>query len=213
MKEYKGQALPVPSDWKITYKLDGINVQYKDGVPTSRANKPLYNLPSMPDGIYECFLGSCGLSQSATQTRNGLPIHSSNLYMLEPEIDPRLDAGRITDMSEIEKVYKWALKYGYEGLVLRSDDGTRLKLKPSVTFDVAITGIQPGQGKHAGRMGALMTDKGKVGTGFKDAERELDWKIGTIIEVECMELTEDGKFRHPRFVRIREDRAIEERAY
>jgi len=59
-------------------------------------------------------------------------------------------------------------------------------------------------------MGALMTDMGKVGTGFTDMERQEWWikrnsRVGTVIEVECMQLTPDGLFRHPRFVRWRPD--------
>jgi len=53
---------------------------------------------------------------------------------------------------------------------------------------------------------------GKVGVGFSDVERETWWtpvfrRPGIIIEVECMELTPAGRFRHPRFIRIREDKA------
>lgn len=217
MKEYKWQELAVPADWTVTYKIDGINVLYKDGVPLSRKNKPLYNLPEMPDGMYECFLGTMGLSQSATRTHNGTPIKKEDLYMLEPKIDARLECGRLFStrghIDDIKLVYEDALKRGYEGLVLRNDDGTRLKLKPNTTYDVPITDIQPGKGKNKGRMGALLTPKGKVGTGFTDAERAEEWEIGSIIEVKCMHLTDLGKFRHPSFVRRREDRALEERDY
>jgi ATP-dependent DNA ligase len=66
-------------------------------------------------------------------------------------------------------------------------------------------------------MGALQTAMGKVGTGFTDEDREhfwdLDWNRnpdGTfkpvMIEVSCMQLTPDGKFRHPAFERIRYDK-------
>nr|WP_283842052.1 hypothetical protein [Bradyrhizobium sp. KB893862 SZCCT0404] len=105
---------------------------------------------------------------------------------------------------------------GYEGLVLRQGD-VWLKVKPTETYDVLVTGIIEGTGKHKGRMGALMTPMGKVGTGFSDAERVTFWNyckepddgrgiMGETIEVECMKLTDDGKFRHPRFVRVRPDK-------
>jgi ATP-dependent DNA ligase len=74
---------------------------------------------------------------------------------------------------------------------------------------VKITGLQAGLGKHQGKLGAFLTDMGKVGTGLTDHERVLyntPDMIGQIIEVECMELTDDGKFRHPRFVRLRFDK-------
>ena len=48
------------------------------------------------------------------------------------------------------------------------------------------------------------------GTGFTDKDRTTLWNtrdslIGKIVEVEAMEMTVAGKFRHPRFIRIRED--------
>jgi ATP-dependent DNA ligase len=81
---------------------------------------------------------------------------------------------------------------------------------------VTVTEIIEGTGKHKGRMGALMTPMGKVGTGFTDQERKEWWgrkallgnhpTLAWLIEVECMQLTPDGKFRHPRFLRIRYDK-------
>jgi ATP-dependent DNA ligase len=96
---------------------------------------------------------------------------------------------------------------GYEGLVLRQGDRW-LKVKPKETYDVLVTGIVEGTGKYAGKLGALITDMGKVGTGFTDKDREdlFTLPINTIIEVECMELTPKGKFRHPRFIRVRYDK-------
>ena len=58
-------------------------------------------------------------------------------------------------------------------------------------------------------MGALLTDHGKVGTGFSDSDREEDWKIGDLIEAEYMEITEAGKMRHARFIQRRLDKTEE----
>jgi ATP-dependent DNA ligase len=130
--------------------------------------------------------------------------------MLRPWLDSRLEAGTMIDpdAETIRFRMERAMREGYEGLMLRQGDKL-LKVKPKETHDVPITGIQPGTGKHEGRMGALLTPMGKVGTGFTDEMREnfndQRW-IGIIIEVECMGLTPGGKFRHPRFVRVREDK-------
>ena len=155
------------------------------------------------------------------------PIAASELYSLDP-LDKRLSYGALfpddgrrarhtpytrTDPSAeiIREALKTAVSFGYEGLVLRQGDKW-LKVKPVETYDVKVTGIIEGTGKHKGRMGALMTDMGKVGTGFTDADRETFWRTGggglpeILIEVECMQLTPAGKFRHPRFVRIRYDK-------
>ena len=101
-----------------------------------------------------------------------------------------------------------AQELGYEGLVIFTDK-YMYKVKPEETFDVVVTGVIPGAGKHLGRMGALTTEMGDVGTGFTDIEREQfteEFIVNQTIEVSCMMLTPDGKFRHARFCRLREDK-------
>lgn len=219
--------------WLVTLKVDGVQAIYNNGVVTSRSGKPLYNLPpTMPDGTYEVFLGSWDATVSACRTKNqGVPIPPDALYQLEPEIDRRLKFGYLNDT--VDSLLAKACEQGYEGLVLRGPAGERLKVKPVETYDVPVTGLVEGKGKHTGRMGALMTPMGKVGTGFTDEDREWFWAmrhlftethyqsggIGleaflspgapyekTIIEVECMGFTPAGKFRHPRFLRRRFDK-------
>ena len=75
--------------------------------------------------------------------------------------------------------------------------------------DVEILDIVEGTGRNKNRLGAFITNMGKVGSGLTDLDRDkyYDKKyIGETIEVDCMELTPSGKFRHPRFVRLREDK-------
>lgn len=109
-----------------------------------------------------------------------------------------------------------ALHRGWEGVMLRNPNAsyepkrTRnlLKAKPVVDSEVEVLGTVPGTGKHEGRMGALVcAHQGlefKVGTGFTDAERELqDW-LGKTITVEYGELTPRGVPRHPRFKGVRD---------
>ncbi|MEE8597957.1 MAG: hypothetical protein V3S69_00265 [Dehalococcoidales bacterium] len=86
-------------------------------------------------------------------------------------------------------------------------------IKPSETHDVLVTDVIEGTGKYVGMMGALMTPMGKVGTGFTDADRKWFWDtrivnkdLPLLIEVECMSVTKNGKFRHARFKRIRWDK-------
>src|SRR5690606_24030869 len=119
----------------------------------------------------------------------------------------RLILGPIREYSEdeIKQILKQVNEEGNEGLVIHSDK-FNVKVKPKYTYDVKILEIIPGRGKHEGNMGALLTEKGKVGTGFTDLERRLfndPSVVGSIIEVECMELTKNGKFRHARYIRQR----------
>lgn len=198
------------TDAYLSYKIDGVQAVRKNNTWRSRADKPLYNLPNMPDGIYEVFLGDWASSVSAVRTHEGVPISEDKLYSLLWSLDPRLEVGfsRRMTPSVVRREMELALERGYEGLCIVSDQG-HFKVKPKVTYDVLVTGVTEGTGKHLGKMGAMITDMGKVGTGLTDAQRAEfteDSPIGKIIEVEAMELTPSGKFRHPRFVRLRTDK-------
>jgi DNA ligase-1 len=225
--------------WEFTLKIDGVRAFYHpmEGW-ISRNGKPLYNLPSplelRPDiesmvWDFEVYCSKPGRSskenykatiQCVRAKTKDRPVRADELYSLDP-LDDRLWLGRFEspDAADIQTQLQGALNLGYEGLVLRQGHKW-VKVKPRQSHDVKVTGIIEGTGKHKGRMGALMTDMGKVGTGFTDEERTNFWLWhttghngigdcpleGTIIEVECMELTPAGKFRHPRFLRIRYDK-------
>lgn len=209
--------------WSITLKIDGARMlRDTEGNPVSRAGKPLYNLSLVDKSITdaEIYNKDWETSMSLVRTKNnGSPVDPSFVYSLDP-LDPRLDAGSIDSPSayELNLLLYGVIEEGYEGLILRQGDKW-LKVKPKDTADVFITGYQGGTGKHTGKMGALLTNYGKVGTGFSDNDREwwqmmfdlhgLTWLTKQLIEVEYMEMTKYNKFRHPRFVRIREDKTEE----
>lgn len=201
---YKGETL---YNVTVTLKIDGIRAHNTPDGPVSRSNKPLYNL-KMPKSIQvaEIFAGTWEETVTAVRTIEGTPVPKEYIYSLSPKMDERLIVGEYDRLTfkDVETIFR-KYKKDYEGLVLYSD-GKMYKVKDKETYDVEVTDIQPGKGKHEGRMGALITTMGKVGTGFTDAVREEDWQPGMIIEVECMELTPAGKFRHPRFVRRRYDK-------
>ncbi|UGA46839.1 hypothetical protein HU230_0012650 [Bradyrhizobium quebecense] len=221
-KAWSGKDLK--GTWHVTIKIDGVRTLWNAETRSwlSRADKPLYNLPQWRDGLQpefkdcETYCGSFKETiiriRAKTKAR---PITVDQMFSLDP-LDPRLDAGHLTDPTAdaIKTLLKSIVAAGYEGLVLRQGD-VWLKVKPIETYDVPVTGVFEGEGKHAGRMGYLTTPMGYVGTGFTDEEREwwwtnrypvTRWAPAKTIEVECMKLTDDGKFRHPRFLHIRIDK-------
>lgn len=215
-KTWKGNSLE--GVWEFTFKIDGVRALWNGTEWRSRKDLPLYNMPpyaGFPDVEVYCETERNTSIQNYKQTIEKIrastqdrPIDKSCLYSLSP-LDARLHHANIINPSDktIRQKLDMALKMGYEGLILRQDSKW-LKVKPVETYDVVITDIIRGKGKHEGRMGALMTPMGKVGTGFTDHDREMfdgNW-IGGTIEVACMELTADGKFRHPRFIRVRYDK-------
>jgi hypothetical protein len=225
-KPWSGKALS--GHWHLTLKIDGVRALWDGKRWLSRADKPLYNIPAWNQGLptdCEVYLGSFRDTIRAVRTqklKDDTPrIGYEHLYGLDP-LDPRLARGVVFNPTQgmIEEMLGVALDQGYEGLVLRQGT-TWLKVKPEETYDVAVTGAIEGTGKHAGRLGALETDLGEVGTGFSDEERQNLWLwhttghngiadcplAGQVIEVSCLQLTPDGKFRHPRFVRLRPDKS------
>ena len=162
--------------WEITLKIDGARMlRDTQGNPVSRAGKPLYNLGLIDKGITdaEIYNKNWETSMSLVRTKNnGSPVDPSFVYSLDP-LDPRLHLGTMTDPSarDLRTLMKTKVDEGYEGLIVRQADKW-LKVKPKDTADVLVTGYQGGTGKHEGKMGALLTAYGKVGTGFTDVDRE-----------------------------------------
>lgn len=197
--------------WTVSYKLDGVRALVrKDGV-FSRNGKPLYNLDFLKKRApmdVEIFCGSWEntITKVRTQKEKHIII-PEEIYSLNP-LDERLIIEEVVRPSQkvIHHLLKKSLEEGFEGIVLRQLNKW-YKVKPFETFDVPVIKILPGKGKHLGRMGALMTPMGKVGTGFSDEEREATWNIGEVIEVKCGELTREGKFRFPSFCRRRFDKS------
>lgn len=103
---------------------------------------------------------------------------------------------------------------GGEGVMLREPgsfyvpkrSGTLLKVKEVLDGIAVVTGHQPGEGKHTGRLGALLcrdveTDaKFKIGTGFSDVERESPPANGDRVRYAYQELTQSGVPRFPRYL-------------
>jgi hypothetical protein len=210
---YDGRLLKGPIE--VSIKIDGVRLHVESGVYRSRAGKPLYNLPKgLADGVYEIYRNN--FKETIEVVRASIserePIREDEVYRLDVLDDRLLFAGHSEgiDHNDITLYLDCVVAEGLEGLVVKEvETGKLWKAKKEHTEDVKVTAVIPGKGKYVGKMGALMTDMGKVGTGFTDEERQLyntKDMIGQTIEVKCMEITEDGKFRLPRFIRLREDK-------
>lgn len=111
----------------------------------------------------------------------------------------------------------------YDGIILRNPvgkwkrgkgtDGEIIKIKPTLSFALRITGYVPGKGKHEGKIGSLVVSfKGKpmgAGTGLKDDQRNVEdfdrLFRDKIAEIEAMGYSADGLLREPRFKGVRHD--------
>ena len=107
----------------------------------------------------------------------------------------------------------------YEGVVFRRRlapvDDLILRHKAVVSDDVQIIGFVAGEGKHGGRLGALVcrTQSGvevRVGGGLDDKAREDIWAnqsayLGRWCTIEGRARFESGALRHPNFICWRPD--------
>lgn len=103
---------------------------------------------------------------------------------------------------------------GGEGLMLRHAGSTwfpkrmdyLLKVKTYEESIGIVVGINPGEGKHSGRMGSLVVRVGditcSVGTGFSDQDRSRLWKVGDRIEIKHKGHTAAGKLREASYLKM-----------
>ena len=207
IEDWHGQFLD--DEWLVTLKLNGIPVFIQGDKKLSRLDEPLYNIPNMPNGIYEVYLGSWEASMSATATHHGEEIKPEQLYRLDIP-DKRIIHGNLINPSkrQIVDLLKTVNKQGYEGLVFRQRN-TWIKVKSSITIDTPITKVLMGYGIKPHLIGSLETKYGAVSSGMEYFHRmNLDGsiKVGAIIEVSIQEWTPYGKWRIPKFIRVRRDK-------
>lgn len=197
----------------VYIKLDGVRaIRRDDGVVVSRDNKPLNNLDHLKFKDAEIFLGDWSSSMSAVRTEAHVEIGQESVYELSDGIvDSRLYLCTIHSPSPetLRSVMEHQVSLGNEGIVIRTGDKW-LRVVPEKMADIVCTGMLPGSGKNTGKMGALLTEHGKVGTGFTDQQRVdfyNDPPVGKLIQVKYRELSPSGRLRFPSFKRVRSDKS------
>lgn len=126
-----------------------------------------------------------------------------------------------TGMIEAKAFVDEAIARGLEGKVFKTADGFYqhkrsslwCKCKAIETADVPVVGYEMGGGRLKGKLGALVVDfhgvRVNVGTGFDDNDRvELLIDLPKVVEISYQEVTEAGSLRHPRFIRVRDDKDV-----
>jgi DNA ligase-1 len=150
----------------------------------------------------------------------------------QKEVDLDTMVGRL----EFEEYNRWAIEQAFEGIMVKDPDAqyqckrsvSWLKMKPVVTFDLAVVDLEEGTGKNSGKLGALVCEgidqdkkiRVNVGSGLTDEQREEIWVnkdsiIGQIVEIkaDCVTKNQDSddvySLRFPRFEKFRGFRAVE----
>ena len=114
--------------------------------------------------------------------------------------------------THLDEFFSGLISIGAEGVMLRrtgsayehSRSGNLLKFKSFDSEEAEVVGHHPGEGKHLGRLGALIClwqDKiFKVGTGLSDALRTSPPSIGAQVSFKYQGLTDGGAPRFPVFL-------------
>ena len=136
----------------------------------------------------------------------------------QPQFARVLHQERCRGLQHLREELSRITSLGGEGLMLRQPgsryevgrSNTLLKAKTFAEVDAQVIEHLAGQGRHRGRMGALLVQlvsglRFNVGTGFTDAQRETPPTVGSVISVRYQELTDRGVPRFPSFVRVRRD--------
>lgn len=138
----------------------------------------------------------------------------------------KVDNYNMSKLGEVWMVLERTMKY--EGIIVRSLQSTYFtklhKLKTEIEDDFVVMDFQEGEGKHAGRLGALilgkyidgiLTEVMSCGGGFSDAQRDEVW-LNTakyhhaVCRVKGKSRFDSGALRHPQFVQFRDDKHAED---
>jgi DNA ligase-1 len=123
-----------------------------------------------------------------------------------------------TTHAELQALLDKTVQLGGEGLMLHRGSslyrGERnadlLKFKPFDDAEAKVVGLVPGQGRHKGRMGALVVEspegqRFRLGGGFTDAQRQNPPPVGAWVTYRYNGRNPSGLPRFARFMRVRSD--------
>ncbi|MDD0824082.1 DNA ligase [Mannheimia sp. AT1] len=123
----------------------------------------------------------------------------------------------IQNKDHLQQFYQSILEKGGEGVVVRNPNthyiqgrsAQILKIKPVLDEECTVVAHHKGKGKYADKMGAISCEnhrgRFRIGSGFKDKERENPPPIGSTVTYQYRGLTESGKPRFATFLRKREE--------
>ena len=125
---------------------------------------------------------------------------------------------RVASDAALQKLLLRTVRAGGEGLMLhrgasmyragRSDD--LIKVKTHEDTEAKVVAHLPGQGRHAGRLGALVVEmpagqRFRLGAGLTDAERDHPPPVGSWVTYRFRGTHDSGVPRFASFVRMRDD--------
>lgn len=198
----------------------------KENVQTEDAVLHLFDMIPMKDFVAgKCVETQETRSEALNIWYNLVKEFTPNIKILSSEV---INLESVTGRERLREINEMAIEGGYEGIMIKDlnspyenkRSSSWLKLKPVITVDLEVVGVEEGTGKNQNSLGAIVCEgeyNGKnisvnVGSGFTDEERTNIWEnrdsvIGKIAEVMADAVTQnqDGTFslRFPRFEKWR----------
>lgn len=134
----------------------------------------------------------------------------------------------VQDYAEAQVIFQMYLEQGQEGIILKDINGPwenkrakhQIKFKGELECDLKIVGVEPGTGKYAGMLGAIICEsddgivKVSVGSGFNDEQRKT---LGNEIIGKVVAVKYNARIRNkqgeeslflPIFLELREDKTV-----
>lgn len=133
---------------------------------------------------------------------------------------PLIDIADVLAGDPMQLAERYKAQLGYDGIIAaaydglwqrgRSRNGELVKIKPVLSLDLFVTDRRCEPGAKTGRPVWTVAVEYRgvttwVGSGIPHDEAAVP-KVGDLIEVEAMDLTDDGALREPRFKAIRYDK-------
>jgi len=188
-------------------------VNRKENVDTSDAHLALFDIIPLND--FEA--GICKICQkdrikSLIELAPYLQEYTNSKVYIVPSMTINLDTPE--GKEAMRKFNIETLAAGYEGIMIKDPlapyetkrTASWLKIKPIITVDLEIVGVEEGTGKYVGNCGALVLEgedsgykiRTNVGSGLTDEQRADIWAnqqnvLGRIVEVEADAITKDRK--------------------
>lgn len=163
-------------------------------------------------------------------------IMHDQMKRVETEYVEDIDYRFVETKEEINSHAEEIIEDGGEGTIIknplktysfsRGDGWSKVKIED--TYDMVVVEGHSGNGRLSDTLGSVTVvphdsevrkDRlpegvhSNVGGGFSDSRRDDFWEMyqedelkGTVIEVDCLTVTPDGRLREPRFKRLREDK-------
>ena len=143
---------------------------------------------------------------------------------LHRHMHPAQILGAFLSLDRAKEIARMAVAQGYEGIYCkqsthkyipgkRVNEAIKIKFRP--TADLRCIDVCDGEGKYSGLIGSLvLADKSgrtvQVGSGLSDWDRSQapDYFLGKVVEIEYEQILDT--YIQPTFVRIRDDKTIEE---